>query len=90
PTQATLKNMSLGGIGVLLSETAIPEPIRKAFFFELNLPLGEARLNIGLRVIGVVRHSKPTQDGLVELNVTWIRRISDDIISGKLKLMAES
>lgn len=90
PTQATLKNMSLGGIGIILPETAIPGPIRKAFFFELNLTLGEAKLNIGLRVIGVVRHSKPTQGGLVELNVTWIRRISDDIIGSKLKIMAEA
>ncbi|MBF0497573.1 MAG: hypothetical protein HQK58_13520 [Deltaproteobacteria bacterium] len=90
PTQATLKNMSLGGIGLLVAAAAMPDPIRKAFFFELNLTLGEARLNIGLKVIGVVRHSKPGQDGMIELNVTWIRRISDDIIGGKLKLIAEA
>lgn len=86
PKISTLKNISLGGIGVLIPESAPPMPKGSAFFFELRLPLGVAKMNIGLRVLGIVRHSRPSANEMTEINVAWARRLSDHILVNNLRV----
>ncbi|MBF0550703.1 MAG: hypothetical protein HQK60_09215 [Deltaproteobacteria bacterium] len=82
----TLKDISLGGIGILAPMSALPIQRGSVFFFELEIPRGEAEMHISLRILGVVRHSRPMESGMSELNVAWIGRLSEDILTKNLGL----
>ncbi|MBF0497571.1 MAG: hypothetical protein HQK58_13510 [Deltaproteobacteria bacterium] len=87
PKVSILKNISLGGIGILIPESAPPMPKGSAFFFELRLPTSVAKINIGLRILGIVRHSRPSPQEMTEINVAWARRLSDNILVNNLRTL---